>query len=139
MKKRTLILGIILVVVAVSVAVLAAPMAFFHGGELMEIYRVEYVGPDGNPEKITDDVDLDLLESCLPLIRCRRLRTQFAPYFLEDVEYEISLMDNTNGRTVYIILGEAGLNYIYLSADEGGYKIIDNSAWLNIMELLEVG
>ena len=137
MKKKIVILGIVLAVIVIGVAVLATPMAFFRNVESMEIYRVEYVGSDEQHVNITDEVDLESLESCLPLIRCRRFRTQFAPYLLRDVEYEISLIDYGNNRFVNIILGEDDLNYVYISADEGGYQIVNKDAWMTVMDLLQ--
>lgn len=116
--------------------VLFIPQSYFPDTGEIEVYRVVRNSSEARLE-ITEEVDLEALSECLPLLQCRRYRTPFAPYAQSEVEYEIDGMCGT--QSFHIVLGPADVNHIYESAEKGGYAIVRSDAWLTILSLLTDG
>ena len=129
--KWTMVVALALLIVLLGSYVRFVPQSYFAETGEIEVYRVVQ-NKDGERLEITQGVDRAALSECLPLLQCRRYRTPFAPYAQSKVEYEI---DGVCGEeSFHIVLGD--INFIYESAEKGGYEITRSDAWLKIMELV---
>lgn len=90
-----------------------------------EIQRVTYY-EDGQPEEITDRVDLVQLKALLAGAQCSRMAQTRGSYSLDEVAFEIDGV--CAGQPLHIILGD--FNEVYVSADEGDFEIRDGAALL---------
>lgn len=87
---------------------------------------------NGDEEDITDQIDLEKLQQYLLLMKTKRLRKHEVRHVTADVTYYIDgIYEN---RPMHIILGPAEENWVYESADRGGYAIENPEIWLRIME-----
>nr|WP_122012173.1 hypothetical protein [Maliibacterium massiliense] len=138
MKKtgRLVIIALVLLLAAACALLISTPQTFFHesGEKKAALHRVTYIAPDGTYEDMTARVDLDELGYLLSLMKGSRYRKSFAPYPLQDVRYELDGI--CAGRPFHIVLGDADVNYLYESADQGGYRIQNSAVWLRMMEML---
>lgn len=84
---------------------------------------------------ITDQIDVEKLEFYLLLMKTKRLREHSVRHVAADVTYYID--GNCNGNPMHIIVGPADENWVYESADRGGYRIQNPEVWLQLIEGLK--
>lgn len=84
---------------------------------------------------ITDQIDVEKLESYLLLMKTKRLREHSVRHVAADVTYYIDGI--CNGNPMHIIVGPADENWVYESADRGGYRIQNPEVWLQLIEGLK--
>ena len=137
MKKKLWIpvLAILLLLGAVCALVMSQPRDVLEEDAVWELYRVEAY-ENGVKKDITAEVkNPALLAESLRLIRCSRLRTDFAPFAADDVRYEIS--GTCDGQTLHILLSEdPKLCVVYEDGGKGGWRIQQAETVLAVVELL---
>ena len=104
-----------------------------------ELVRYDYPR-DFVEQDITEKIDLEQLESLLPLMRITVYDEALGRHWVGDVTYEIfgSFKNGSRaGRTFCIELGDGPTNYLQHHARNRRYDIIEPDAWLEIMEMLE--
>lgn len=84
---------------------------------------------------ITDQIDVEKLESYLLLMKTKRLCEHSVRHVAADVTYYIDGI--CNGNPMHIIVGPADENWVYESADRGGYRIQNPEVWLQLIEGLK--
>ena len=130
-KKRSLILAAFVVLVLIAAFLLFVPRYFFHQDHEITVHRVTQIDANGLETDITTDDLTERLETTLYLMQVRRYRTSFSPYKLSDTQYEIS--GTYNSKPFHIIFGHSGVDYLYESADQGGYKIQNGDVWPGVL------
>ena len=130
-KKSKWILACVVIVILVAAFILFVPRHFFDEDHEITVQRVMLIDSNGLETDITDTIEVERLEFCLYLMQGSRYRSDFSPYQLTDTQYEIS--GRYQDKPFHILLGNSGVNYLYESADKGGYKIKHADAWLSIL------
>ena len=90
-------------------------------------------------QDITEDIDLEELESLLPLMRVSMFPIFLNRYWAGDKTYEIFGYVHSGpqkGKVFNIVLGFGDVNYLQ-DHDNRRYYIKDSESWIKIMELLE--
>lgn len=141
MKKKTWFIAAAVLLVLLLLFLHLVPYHPFKENDEIEIDSVTYImrqDPEGTAIKemdITGDIDLEKLELYLQLMKTKRLRTHSVRHVVADVAYYIDGI--CNGKPMHIIIGPAEENWVYESADRGGYRIENPQVWLQLMELLK--
>lgn len=130
-KKRKLILAAVVVIILIAAFILFVPQYFFDTDHEITVHRVTQIDANGLETDITDDDLTEKLETTLYLMKVSRYRTSFSPYRLTDTQYEIS--GRYKDKPFHIFFGYSGVNYLYESADKGGYKLRNGDVWPGIM------
>ena len=160
-KKNTLlrlvILAVVVLLMGVWIMVYSLPVSryYFRPEEELGIFYVKKTLPvasygeelvryayptDFVEQDITEKIDLEQLESLLPLMRVTVYDGMLDQHWVGDGTYEIfGYFRNGSraGRTFFIELGDGPTNYLQHHARNRSYDIIDPDAWLEIMEMLE--
>lgn len=130
-KKRKYIIAVMILIVLIAAFILLVPQHFFDTDHEIIVHRVTLIDSNGLETDITDDDLTEKLETTLYLMEVSRYRMGFSPYRLADTQYEIS--GRYKGKPFHITFGDSGVNYLYESADKGGYKIRNGDVWSGIM------
>ena len=77
-----------------------------------EIQTVTYY-QDGQPQEMTDQVDLEQLKTVLAAAQCSRMQQTRSSYSLDEITFEIDGV--SSGEPLHIILGD--FNEVYVNAD----------------------
>ncbi len=140
MKKKVWLVAVAVPMVLLLLFLHLVPYHPFKKKDEIEIDMVTHImweNPEGTAiteVDITEDIDLEKLELYLQLMKTQRLRSHSVRHVVADVAYYIDGI--CNGKPMHIIIGPAEENWVYESADRGGYLIENPEAWLQIMELL---
>lgn len=135
-KKRKLLLAITALLLLSAAFVLFVPRRCLPNGCKIEVYRVSLTTVSGSRVDVTEGADVAAIVRALPDMRSTRCTYYFAPYSIDDTQYEIDGMYSlgTTHETFHIILGD--INYYYISGDKGGFRIKDSEYWLDLMRVL---
>lgn len=130
-KKRKYMIAVAVLIVLIAAFILFVPRYFFDEDHEITVHRVTQIDSNGLESDITDDDLIERLETTLYLMQVSRYRKGFSPYRLADTQYEIS--GRYQDKPFHIIFGNFGVDYLYESADKGGYKIKNGDIWPGIM------
>lgn len=130
-RKQKLILAAVTLIILIAAFVLFVPRYFFDEDHEITVHRVTKIDSNGLESDITDDDLIERLETTLYLMQVSRYKKGFSPYRLADTQYEIS--GRYQDKPFHITFGDSGVNYLYESADKGGYKIKNGDVWPGIM------
>lgn len=130
-KKRKYMITVAVLIVLIAAFILFVPRHFFDTNHEITVHRVTLIDSNGLQTDITDDDLVEKLETTLYLMQVSRYRKGFSPYRLADTQYEIS--GRYQDKPFHITFGNSGVNYLYESADKGGFKIKNGDVWPGIM------
>ncbi len=136
-RKKKWLRAAVVIGVLVAAFVVFVPQEFFDwdSEKELQVYRVVSINDADERVDITEEVDLEALEIRLYLMEGSRYRSQFSPYYMGQTQYEIDLFYGED--SFHILLGDSSVNYLYESAERGGYKIKNSEVWLWMMKALE--
>ena len=131
--RRRVFAAVLLAAVGIGTFLCAVPQRYFNfdSGKQLKVHSVLYREPGGQEEMLTEKVDLGGLESTLFLMERNRYKT------VDSVRYEI---DGTYGEDAFhILIGDSNVNFLYESAQQGGYGIRSSAVWMDILTRLRLG
>ncbi len=137
--RRRVFAAVLLAAVGIGTFLCAVPQRYFNfdSGKQLKVHSVLYREPGGQEETLTEKVDLGGLESTLFLMETNRYKTSFSPFAVDSVRYEI---DGTYGEDAFhILIGDSNVNFLYESAQQGGYGIRSSAVWMDILTRLRLG
>jgi hypothetical protein len=122
---------VIISILVVSVIYFFLPAPIVKGYENLEIYRVELITGASDCQDNIDIVDITKQVDCEKILRIlsgysrSKIPHMLEPHELGEGDIEISIMDKDNSNIFRIYLSEnnRNFNYIYESAEKGGYTI----------------
>ena len=137
MKKKRGVLAAAAILVAGMLIYFLLPATIIKDQTALEIHRIVHYAPieqqnDIMENDITERVELDLLKQALASCKRSRISTAFAPYQLQNIDYEIDGI--YHGQPIHFIVGE--INIVYASCGQGGYRIKNGGALLAAIESL---
>ncbi len=132
--KRKVMSGIILAAIlslAVWKAWSAVPVPLVENGAEWEIHSVR----NEQTEERFENIDAEKLLSVLEKYERERTTHQYAPYFADEVQIDISLMHTTKAEHYHILLGD--IHVISENAPRG-YQILEGEQLLEeVLALVE--
>lgn len=126
MRKRKIPLLVALCVTA-AIVYFSIPSPILGNYKKADIWRVELVTDSPNHVDLTDQVNCDKMIQILSNYSKSRVLRCVSPQQMLKGDIEISLMvDDSKSFHIYLSPSDSNSNYIYESAERGGYSICNS-------------